>query len=604
MAGGHSAVRLVVAATVAMLAAGLAGSARADTTSFDPTTRTILLDGRPMFPIVLSPGPPLGAETPWHTSGLAETAGAGVNMYRVGPGKLWSNDDIAGALAFDRAAAALHVHTWMNLSGYSQAVPGSADDAALTRIVTTLTRDPSGSAIGMWRGRDEPWWSDILPSALQFAYCRVTSRGDPGWCAGENPLDPRHLWVTIEAPKGTVADLLPYSDVTDVHGVDVYPVTFAQPSPDLHRVGTWTAILDAITPSAPVWTTLEICAGPSWDHTTGAFVLPTFQQERYMAYDAILNGARALAFYGGSVAGCWSASDKQYGWNWTFWQSVLKPLIQELSASSAIGPALLNASTSREVATNDRSTEAVLRRGTSGDDLWLIAARSGTGTAQVTLSGLPSWVRRGSVYTEGRTITGSGGSLVDTFGQWDVHVYHFVEPLALQKPKPSRATVGSRVTLPGRGLAAVSAVSFGGAEARFVIRSDRKLVARVPRRARTGQIEVVSPLGRTRSRSTFAVLPSPATRPRVLGVARVGHGLKATTGTWYGDPALGFEFQWLACNTSGRDCNRVPGTNRRALRLGPAQIGKRFRVRVSERTRTGSARALSAPTAIVGRKLP
>jgi hypothetical protein len=593
----------VVAATVALVAAGLAGSAWASTTSFNPATRTILLDGQPMFPIVLSPGPPPGAETPWHTNGLAETAAAGVNMYRVGPGKLWSGSDITGALAFDRAAAALHVHTWMNLSGYSQALPGSPDDAALTHIVTTLTRDPGGSAIGMWRGRDEPWWSDILPSALQFAYCRVTSRGDPGWCAGENPLDPRHLWVTIEAPKGTVADLLPYSDVTDVHGVDVYPVTYAQPSPDLHRVGTWTAILDAITPSAPVWTTLQICAGPSWDHTTGAFVLPTFQQERYMAYDAILNGARALAFYGGTVAGCWSASDAQYRWNWTFWQSVLKPLIQELSASSPLGPALLHASTGRQVATSDRTTEAVLRRGTFGDDLWLIAARSGTGTAEVTFSGLPTWVRRGIVYKEGRTLTASGGSLADTFGQWDVHVYHFVESPALQKPKPSRATVGSRITLPGRGLSAVTAVNFGGVEARFAIRSDRKVVATVPRRARTGPVEVVSPLGRTRSRSAFAVLPSPAARPRVLGTARVGQTVRATTGTWYGDRALGFEFRWLACSSSGRNCTQVKGATRRALRLGQAQIGKRFRVRVSERTRTGSARALSAPTAVVARKL-
>ena len=604
MGARRIAVVLMVGAAVAVCAAASAGLASAATTSFN-STRTILIDGKPAFPIVLSPGPPLGSSTPWGTNGLTETATAGVDMFRVGPGGAWTNDDLTGALAFDRAAAALHVYTWTNLSGYSQAQPGSADDTALANIVNTLTSDPGGSAIGMWRGRDEPWWSDILPSTLQFPYCRVTGRGDPAWCANENPLDPNHLWVTIEAPKGTAADLAPYSAVTDVHGIDIYPVTIAQSSPDLHRVGEWTATLDSITPTAPIWTTLQICAGASWDHTTGDFVLPTFQQERYMAYDAIVNGARALAFYGGNQTGCWNASDTQYHWNWTFWQGVLKPLVQELSASSAIEPALLNAASSRHIATTDGTTEAVVQQGTSVDDLWLIAARSGPGSAQVTLSGLPQWARNGSVYTENRSVTASGGSFRDSFGQWDVHVYHFVEPLALSKPLPSRAKVGSRVTLQGRGLAAATAVSFGGGvKARFAIRSDRKLVATVPRRARSGPIEISSTLGRIQSKSAFAILPSSAARPRITGAPRVGHTLKATTGTWYGDPASGYTFRWLACNASGRDCTPVRGATRQTLRLGRGRMGKRFRVLVTERTRSGSARALSAATALVGRELP
>src|SRR4029077_2921862 len=111
----------------ATCAASLVASADAGTTSFD-STRTILLDGRPVFPIVLSPGPLLGSTTPWDTDGLAETVSAGVDMFRVGPGNLWSSSALTSAQAFDRAAAALHVSSWMNLSGYSQALPGSADD--------------------------------------------------------------------------------------------------------------------------------------------------------------------------------------------------------------------------------------------------------------------------------------------------------------------------------------------------------------------------------------------------------------------------------------------------------------------------------------------
>jgi hypothetical protein len=416
----------LVAVAIVVTAGNAAAAAHAATTTFD-ASHVIRFDGRPTFPIGLSPGPPLGSTTPGGADGLAETAAAGVDMYRVGPGTSWSTADTNSALAWDRAAAALHVYTWQNLSGYALAKPGSPADSGLARVVGALTSDPSGSAIGMWRGRDEPWWGGIVPSALQFPFCRVTGRGSSSWCAGETPLDRNHLWVTIEAPRGTASDLAPYTSVTDVHGVDMYPVTLkAGSSPDLHQVGTWTALLSSITPSAPVWTTLQICSSGSNDKTTGAYVLPTFHQERYMAYDAIVNGARALNFFGGDGAGCFNQSDAAQGWNWTFWQDVLKPLVQELSVTSPLAPALVSGVRMSHITPSDSSTETLLRQGTSGRDLWLIAARSGPGTATVTFRGLPVWARRGDVYTEGRSVMASWGSFRDTLGQWDVHVYHFV----------------------------------------------------------------------------------------------------------------------------------------------------------------------------------
>jgi hypothetical protein len=487
----------------------LVGNAHAASTSVNHGTRTILFDGKPTFPLVLSPGPPLGATTPWGTNGLAETAAAGVNVYRTGTGAVWSPSDITAGLDWDRAAAALHVYTWPNLGGYSQAVPGSTQDEQLAQVVTTLTSDPSGSAIAMWKGRDEPWYSDIAPTALEFAYCRVTSRGDPSWCDGEAPLDPTRLWVTIEAPRGTAEELAPYSSVTDVHGVDIYPVTLRQPVPNLQAVGKWTATLSSITPLQPVWTTIQICASGSVDKTTGAFVVPTYQQERYMAYDAILNGAKALTFFGGNNPACFSGSDATYGFNWSFWQGVLEPLVKQLSASSPLAPALVNTGAKMpRVKTGGAGTQTTVREGTSVDDLWLIAARSGAGTRTVTFKGLPHWVHRGAVYTENRTVTAVGGSFRDRFSQWDVHVYHFVEPLILRTMAPTRGLVGSRVTLQGKGLAAAKTVSFGGAKAKFKSVGDTKLVVTVPKRAKSGPITVTSPLKQVTSRGSFRVLHS------------------------------------------------------------------------------------------------
>jgi hypothetical protein len=587
-----------VAVLVSVALGYLASAARAATTSFD-WTRTILFDGKPTFPLVLSPGPPLGSETPWGTDGLAETASAGVDVYRTGTGAIWTAADLNGAIAWDRAAATLHVYTWPNLGGYAQALPGSSEDAGLAQVVDALTTDPSGSAIAMWKGRDEPWYSGIAPSALQFAYCRVTSRGDPSWCAGEAPLDPSRLWVTIEAARGTPADLAPYSSVTDVHGVDKYPVTVANPSPNLQVVGKWTATLAAITPLQPVWTTLQICGNASWDRTTGAFVLPTFQQERYMAYDAILNGARGLNFYGGSNTHCFSSGDVAYGWNWTFWQAVLEPLVKQLSASSPLAPALVNPAGSRRLSTGGSGTETMLRKGTSSDDLWLIAARSGAGTRTVTFEGLPHWVHRGSVYTEDRTVTASAGTFSDRFSQWDVHVYHFVEPLILRQVAPSKAIVGTRVTLQGKGLAAATGVRFGDATARFKIVDDRKLEATVPGPARSGPIIVTSPLKQVATKHSFHILPSMATPPLISGQPRLGRWLEATTGTWYGDPPTSYRFRWLVCNAHAADCRFVARATRRMLKLGRPQVGARLRVLVTVRTDTGKASARSAATATV-----
>jgi hypothetical protein len=590
---------------VALVSAGaivgcLAGAARSATTTFD-SNRTIQVDGRPTFPIVLSPGPPLGSTTPWGTDALAETASAGANVYRTGTNGAWTDADIQTALAWDRAAAALHVYTWPNLGGYSRALPGSTLDAGLAQVVETLTNDPSGSAISMWKGRDEPWYSDIAPDELQFAYCRVTSRGDPSWCGGEAPLDPSQLWVTIEAPRGTPADLAPYSSVTDIHGVDIYPVTLRHPDPNLHNVGTWTASLAAVTPLGPVWTTLQICASGSYDTTTGIFILPTYQEERYMAYDAILNGAKALTFYGGGNAACFNGNDSQYGWNWTFWQATLRPLIEQLSASSPLAPALVNPAAAPQVTTRGSGTEVTVREGDSADDLWLIAARNGAGTRTVTFKGLPSWAHRASVYTENRTVSASAGSFSDRFAQWDVHVYHFVEPLILRKVTPTRARVGSHVTLQGRGLAAATTVSFGDAKARFTIVGDGKLVATVPRRARSGPIVVTSPVKQVKSRDSFAVVPSAQTKPRITGTPRLGHRLAATTGTWYGDPATSHSFSWLACNARGLHCKPLPGATRQTLKLGPGELGRRLRVVVTVHTHSAAGSVRSLPTAVVSR---
>ena len=60
-------------------------------------------------------------------------------------------------------------------------------------------------------------------------------------------------------------------------------------------------------------------------------VFPTLQQARFMAYDAIIAGARGLFFFGGHLPQVMTPQDRVRGFNWTYWRKVQKPLTQELA---------------------------------------------------------------------------------------------------------------------------------------------------------------------------------------------------------------------------------------------------------------------------------
>jgi hypothetical protein len=367
---------------------------------------------------VLAKGPP--------ADGLAEVAAAGVNFLKIGPVRDWTTADLAQALGENRAAAAHGLHTWVNLSSFAQMRPGRWREALLRQVVGTLEADPSARAIGMWKGAEEPWKFRLRPQSLRFAYCLATGRGERRWCAGRQPIDRDHLWVTVQAPRAGVWSLAPYSAVTDLHGVNSYPIAIGDPDPELGEVGSWTNVLRLATPREAVWTTLQICWRWSYD-AAGGVALPTREQQRFMIYDAIVNGARALAFYGGQNPKCWGQLDAAGGWNWTYWESVLEPLVREIGAASPLAPALRNPGTTRVLETSDPTVQAISRRGRNGE-LWVLAARrSGGEAAEVTITGLPAWTGAAEVYKEARSVAANTGAVVDRFDRWAVHVYRFAK---------------------------------------------------------------------------------------------------------------------------------------------------------------------------------
>jgi hypothetical protein len=372
---------------------------------------TVLVDGVASFPIALSPPPPPGGHSPAGGDALGEVVRAGITFLRVGPHRgQWTDDALVDAANWNDAAAAHGIHTWIALGELAHAQPDTPEDARLQQVVTTL----KGSAgFGIWKGQEEPFTRGWAAVSLQHAFDATGA------------IDPDHLFVIIEAPRGTAADLAQYSAVCSGHGVDIYPVAFGDADPDLSQVGRWTRTIRSITSSRAVFTTLQICFSGSDPSGSGAFVVPTHRQARFMAYDAIINGARGLIFFGGNIPACHTSADAALGWNWTFWNGVLKGLVGELGRHGRLYPALLVPDTGPRVRADDPGTEICSRQ--VGETIWVIAAHRGRRTRDVTISGLPNSITRGTHYRSNRPVAVRRGSFTDTFSRWDVHVYHFRE---------------------------------------------------------------------------------------------------------------------------------------------------------------------------------
>jgi hypothetical protein len=399
-------------AIIVLLLALAAAPAQAAVTRVDEHG-TIYVDGVKTFPIALLKPPPREGVTPWGTPAIDEVVRAGVNILDSGPlGREWKDTDLADTRAWADAAALRGVHTWVHLRELARAAPDSPQEAKLREVVTALRDHP---AVAMWKTVDEPWWSRYPVTALTHSYAVIRS------------LDPNHLTFLNQAPRGRPSDLAPYTAVGDVHSIDIYPVKFVRDDPNLHWVGLWTERLRSVTPNQAVMTMLQICYSGSDDPNGGdAYVLPTYEETRYMVYDSILNGARGLTFFGGHNVWCLEREDAPHGWHWMYWQESLKPVIQEIGPRSRLYPALLEPGSELRVRVSNPKTQVIARR--VGREIWVIAARWGRGEFATTIRGLPrSVTRRGWVYREGRRVAVRNGAFTDTFGRWDVHVYRFVE---------------------------------------------------------------------------------------------------------------------------------------------------------------------------------
>ena len=415
--------------------------------TIDRPTGSLVIDGEKVFPLGVSDPPPLGSQEPGGHDAWAEIATAGVNFIRTGRND-WNLRQIDQQLAQERArmdaAAARHLHCWPRLAEAANLPPPSAspsvDEQLLVRIVDGLKAHP---ALGAWKGIDEPANpnrpSPVPAAGLTRAYKRLKQ------------LDPDHPLVITQAPLGRVAALIRYRPAFDITGAAIYPVTYPPgrhtdlPNKDISVVGDVTKKMVQAAGPKPVWMTLQIAWSgviPTRQRPGLVPRFPTLHKERFMAYQAIINGARGLMFFGGDLTQVMRPRDAQAGWNWTFWQLVLRPLVVEL-ASPSVRPALVAAAVGG-VKASAGDVEFSARR--AGNFLYLLAVRRGGATNRVEFANLPRR-RDGTPIAGGeavfeyaqaplpppvdptkqvfRRIGVANGAFRDWFGPHDARVYRF-----------------------------------------------------------------------------------------------------------------------------------------------------------------------------------
>lgn len=378
----------------------------------------LVLNGRPVFPIGFTTGPPPNGNTPEGKNGLRELADAGGLFVRTGPaGHDWDEATIAKEREWMRAAARNGMYCWPFLRELASIGPGDTRREALLRRVVSEFKDHP--ALLAWKGADEPEWGKLPLEPLLRGY-RILKE-----------LDSNHPVVTIQAPRGTVESLRPYNAASDIIGMDIYPISYPPgthsllPNKTPSLVGEHTRIIMQVAEGKlPVWMVLQI----SWSGVLKpgkTLRMPTFPEERFMAYQAIINGARGLVFFGGNNPGALAPEDAKLGWNWRFWKRVLRPLIEEIGLHSPLHPALVAPNSSLPIKVSGADDiEFCVRE--SGRDLFILACKTGPDTVQVEFSGLPASAGTGEVlYEPPRTVQASEGRFRDWFAPYDVHVYRF-----------------------------------------------------------------------------------------------------------------------------------------------------------------------------------
>jgi len=391
----------------------------------------VRFQGKPIFPIGVYRHP-LGDAS---KAVLDDMAGAGFNCLLVPPS---SSGEVLDEMRRLGIGAIVTLGDGMILSGDEPARAARAD--ALRKTVSALKDDP---AVLAWDGPDEPlWnWKNVHQKEIDTPIAKLGPEAEAAVRANTialkdgyalvKSIDPDRPIFLNFAPRSEIAELRwftsrksnksPVADgrpAADVFGVDIYPVPGGGGNngpvkgvltPSIAAVGAFTRKQREIAGDAPIYMVIQGCGIADWDPAGKGTAQrhPTFDEERFMAFHAVANGANGILWWG-----------NHYTLPTSRLWSDIKRVARQLSA---LEPVLAQG----EVAPVEcayREIEAIryVWRGRS----YVIAVNACPDPRELTAISWPG-LKPGpvNVLFENRAVVASPGRLLDSFKPFEVHIY-------------------------------------------------------------------------------------------------------------------------------------------------------------------------------------
>lgn len=317
------------------------------------------------------------------------------------------------------------LHAWIYTKSITKEKKGE-DIKRITNMVNELKNHP---ALLFWEMEDEPsfTWnsaaSRISPEQMKETYDFIKQ------------LDSEHLIITNHGPVNLISTLQKYNASTDLVACDVYPVVphGIKPSyalypdglqgdllnPYISQVGEYVAKMKKVVHnSKPVFMVLQ---GFSWEmlkkeseRDTSMILYPTYEESRFMAYNAIISGANGIIYWGTNYTPQPSPFINNLN-------KVTKELAEMQNVLAAPTVKLNIKKEYHELMYSVDTGVEILVKEVDGKT-YLLAVNSDKNPVKVTLDGLTKF-GGASVLKENRNLKVENGKLTDTFNPFDVHIY-------------------------------------------------------------------------------------------------------------------------------------------------------------------------------------
>ena len=386
----------------------LCSQAHAATAKIENGTQ-LTVDGKPFFPIGIYYLPK--SEKPY-----AELAEAGFNLVRCD----LSEEQLD-------AADAQGLKAWIPMGHHFDIAPDP--EVRKRDIETQVNKFKSHPALLAWESIDEPTWTWKKP-----AEARVSAESLTAGHAYLKELDVNHLLWINHPPRNTYKTLQKFSAHTDAVACDIYPViprdidadkTYAimpngkqgdLANQSLSCVGEYVHKMKMVADGRKAaWIVLQ---GFAWDNEANPDnpLLPTPEETRFMAYDAVINGVDGILYWG-------THTMPQPSPQWDGIKRVAKEL-------STLTPVLLAPTIQRNISIDYEEMGFSIDKGVEiltkyhDNKVYLIMANTTVGPVKATFSHLSNvHTDKLNVLFENRTVTLTSGMFVDEFIPYGVHVY-------------------------------------------------------------------------------------------------------------------------------------------------------------------------------------